>query len=136
MCLAKATSGSLSTGGCVVNELPILVKIHDLAKYAYPALAQFPKSEKLSLAADVKRSIDRMMERAIEASKRYYKKTTLQDMDVEVMKMRHYLRLSHELGFLPQKKYELMSERVVEVGRMLGGWIKQSANKQKQEHPA
>lgn len=108
-----------------MNELSILTKIHDMAKYAYPALAQFPKSEKFALAIDIKKCIDVVLERAIEASKKYYKKTTLQEMDVELMKLRHYLRLSHELGFLPQKKYEVWSGMVVEIGKMLGGWIKQ-----------
>jgi four helix bundle protein len=109
-----------------MTELSILTKIHDMTKYAYPALAQFPKSEKFALVVDIKHCIDLILERAIEASKKYYKKTTLQEMDVEIMKLRHYLRLSHELGFLPQKKYEILSGMVVEIGKMLGGWIKQT----------
>lgn len=108
-----------------MQELSILTKIHDMAKYAYPALAQYPKSEKFALVADIKRCMDNILERAIEASKKYYKKTTLQEMDVELMKLRHYLRLSEELGFLPHKKYEVWSGMVVELGKMLGGWIKQ-----------
>jgi four helix bundle protein len=96
-----------------------------MEKYAYLALAQFPKSEKFAMAVDIKRCMNLVLERAIEASKKYYKKTTLQEMDVELMKLRHYLRLSHELGFLPQRKYELWSEMVSEIGKMLGGWIRQ-----------
>lgn len=65
-----------------------------------------------------------MLERTIEAQKKYYKKTTLQDLDVEVAKLRAYLRLSHELGFLPMKKYEVWSGMAVEIGKMLGGWLK------------
>jgi hypothetical protein len=33
-------------------------------------------------------------------------------------------RLSHNLKFLPAKKYEVWSGMVVEIGKMLGGWIK------------
>lgn len=44
--------------------------------------------------------------------------------DVEVAKLRAYLRLSHELGFLPMKKYEVWSGMAVEIGKMLGGWLK------------
>lgn len=68
--------------------------------------------------------MDTMLERTIEAQKKYYKKTTLQDLDVEVAKLRAYLRLSHELGFLPMKKYEVWSGMAVEIGKMLGGWLK------------
>lgn len=108
------------------KQLTILTKLHDMAKYAYLALAQFPKSEKFAIVVDIKRCMNVMLERAIEASKKYHKKTTLQEMDVELMKLRHYLRLSHELGFLPQRKYELWSEMVAEIGKMLGGWIRQA----------
>lgn len=45
-------------------------------------------------------------------------------MDVELMKLRVYLRLSFRLGFLPSKKYEVWSEKLIEIGKMLGGWIK------------
>ena len=67
------------------------------------------------------------MERIIEANKKYYKKTTLQELDVEVEKLKAYIRLSYKLGFLPPKKYELWSGLVVEIGRMVGGWIKSTA---------
>ena len=40
------------------------------------------------------------------------------------MKLRAYLRLSHTLRFLPTKKYEVWSGLVVEIGKMLGGWLK------------
>lgn len=44
-----------------------------------------------------------LLERIIEANKKYYKKTTLQELDVEVEKLKAYVRLSYNLGFLPPK---------------------------------
>ena len=102
----------------------LMQKVYDMMEYAYPALAQYPKSEKFALCTDIKHCMDIMLERTIEAQKKYYKKTTLQELDVEIMKLRAYLRLSHELGFLPMKKYEVWSGMVVEIGKMLGGWLK------------
>jgi four helix bundle protein len=114
----------------MAEELKILQKIFDMMEYGYGALAQYPKSEKFALVADIKRSMDRMLERTIEAQKKYYKKTTLQELDVEIMKLKAYLRLSKNLGFLPMKKYQIWSEKVVEIGKMLGGWLK-SVNSKK-----
>ena len=111
-------------GDGMAQDLKILQKIFDMMEYGYLALAQFPKSEKFALVTDIKRSMDTLLERCIEAQKRYYKKSTLQDMDVEIMKLRAYVRLSFQLGFLPPKKYEIWSEKLVEIGKMLGGWIK------------
>lgn len=107
-----------------VTELMILQKIFDMMEYAYPVLAQFPKSEKYAIVADIKRCMDIILERCIEAQKKYYKKSTLQEFDVELTKLKAYIRLSHDLGFLPLRKYEILTEMVVEIGKMLGGWIK------------
>jgi len=95
-----------------------------MTKYGYQALQQFPKSEKFALVVDIKRCMHLILERAIEAQKKYYKKTTLQELDVEITKLKAFLRLSQELGFLPFRKYEIWSKMVVEIGKMLGGWIK------------
>ena len=107
-----------------MEEYKLLQKIFDMMQYAYPALAQFPKSEKFALCTDIKHSMDVLLERSIEAQKKYFKKTTLQDMDVEIAKLRAYIRLSHQLGFLPMKKYEIWSGMLVEIGKMVGGWLK------------
>ena len=88
-----------------MEELKILQKAFDMMNYAYPALAQYPKGEKFALVVDIKRCMDVMLERIIEANKKYYKKTTLQELDVEVEKLKAYVRLSYNLGFLPPKKY-------------------------------
>lgn len=114
----------------MADELKILQKIFDMMEYGYLALQQYPKSEKFALVTDIKRSMNVLLKKCIEAQKKYYKKTTLQDMDVEIAAIRAYLRLSFKLGFLPMKKYEVWSGMVVEIGKMLGGWLK-SVNSQK-----
>ena len=108
----------------MAEDLKILQKIFDMMEYGYLALAQFPKSEKFALVTDIKHSMNVLLERCIEAQKKYYKKTTLQDMDVELIKLRAYIRLSFQLGFLPMKKYEVWSAKLIEIGKMLGGWLK------------
>lgn len=110
-----------------MEELKIQQKTFEMMEYAYGVLAQYPKGEKFALVVDIKRCMDTILERIIEANKKYYKKTTLQELDVEIMKLKAYIRLSYKLGFLPIKKYELWSEKVVEIGRMVGGWIKSTA---------
>lgn len=99
-------------------------KIFDMMDYGYKALQQFPKSEKFALATDIKHSMNVLLRRCIEAQKKYYKKTTLQDMDVEIATLKAYIRLSFQLGFLSSKKYEIWYDMVVEIGKMLGGWLK------------
>ena len=106
------------------EELKILQKTYDMIEYGYSALRQYPKSEKHTLAADTKQSMYTLMRLIIRANKRYHKKTTLQDIDIELDTLRHFIRLGNGLGFLPFKKYEVWSRQLNEIGKMLGGWIK------------
>ena len=105
------------------DPLLILGKIEDMMLYAYPVLNAYPKYERFVLAADIKRCMDQAMERTIEANKKYYKKITLQELDVEIDKLRKYVRLSYRLKYIDFKKYKQWSEQVNEIGRMLGGWM-------------
>lgn len=105
------------------EPLRILNKIIDLMVYAYPVLNAYPRYERFTLAADMKRCMDQMMERTIEANKKYYKKTTLQELDVEVDKLRKYIRLSYRLQYIDYKKYKYWKDLVNEIGNMLGKWI-------------
>ena len=115
----------------MAEELMILQKIMDMMEYGYAALAQFPKSEKFALAVDIKHCMHMMLERTIEAQKKYTNGTTLRQLDVETAKLRAYLRLAHTLRFLPTKKYGIWCGKAVEIGKMIGGWLKSVNNQPK-----
>ena len=106
------------------EPLIIQQKVYDMIMYAYPAIEQFPKSQKFSLAQDMKKCLDAIMRYVIAANKKYTKKTTLQELDIENEALKIYIRMAFELGYLPPKKYEIWSGMAVEVGKMIGGWIK------------
>ena len=60
----------------------------------------------------------------ITANKKYTKKTTLQELDVEIAALKVYVRLAADLQYLPLKKYEVWSKKLVAIGKMVGGWIR------------
>ena len=111
------------------EHMAITQKIIDMIEYGHLALKQYEKSEKLSLCLDIKRCYYAMLRHALAAEKKYYKKTTLQELDTELATLKVYTRLSHDLGFLPPKKYEHWTKLNVEIGKMLGGWIQTNAEK-------
>ncbi len=111
------------------EKLVIRQKTTDMMLYAYPVLSQYPKSEKFSLCADIKHVMDQMLELIITAEKKYFKKTTLQDLDIEIAKLKAYIRLSYDMKFISGHTYEVWSGKVVEIGKMLGGWMKAVAQK-------
>ena len=113
------------------ETLKILLKIKDMIKYAYPALKQYPKSERFAMVEDIKKSMNELLHLAIRAEKKYYKTNTLQDMDVELAFLRQEVELSYDLGFLPEKKRNVWFDYLTEIGKMLGGWIKSCGSKER-----
>jgi hypothetical protein len=109
-----------------MEELKILQKTEDMIYYGNQALTQFPKSERYALAADIKKSMYAFYRLIITANKKYYKKTTLQDADVELETLRGFIRLAanNNLRYLPIRKYENWAKMLSEIGCLLGGWIK------------
>lgn len=102
-----------------------------MAIYGYSALRNFPKSERHVLSAEIRQCMLRILRSVIVVNRRYFKKTTMQDLDADLDLLRSMLRLSLDLRFLPFKQYEVWSAKVDEIGRMIGGWMAWAASAQK-----
>lgn len=50
----------------------------------------------------------------------------LRQADAHLNKVRLYLRLIHQWDWLSLGQYEHVSRMVAEIGRLLGGWLKQT----------
>ena len=107
-----------------MEELKIRQKVEDMITYGYTALRQFPRSEKHTLAADIKQSMYKLLYLVIVTNKKYHKKTTMQELDSELDFLRSLIRVAMQLKFLPFKKYENWAGMLNEIGRMIGGWFK------------
>lgn len=107
-----------------LEELKIQQKVYDMIFYGNKCLIQYPKSERYALATEIKKSMYNLLELIIVANKKYYKKTTLQEIDVTLDVLRTMIRLSMDLQYLPIRKYEIWSKMLNEIGKMLGGWMK------------
>lgn len=110
--------------------LSIEEKCHEMTKYAYVVLKQFPRYEKHGLASEIRTSIWQIHRLIVTALKRYHKKTTLTELDIELAVLRKQARLSMELGYIDVRRYQLWSGLIVEICKMLGGWIKQNNTNQ------
>ena len=106
------------------SGLIILQKTKDAMKYLYTSWVKYPRSEKLGFVSDYKKFLFQFLIYIITAQKKYYKKTTLQDADVQLELLRLFNDLSYDMRFIDEKRYQLISERLNEIGRLLGGWIK------------
>ena len=106
-----------------MEELKIKRKVEDMMTWSYSVLRNFPKSEKHVLSAEIRQSMLRLLRDIIIVNRRYYKKTTLQDLDAELDLLRSLVSLALDLGFLPRRQYEIWSGHLAEIGKMVGGWM-------------
>lgn len=108
------------------KDFKILQKTYDMILYGNVCLKQFPKHEKHVMAADIRKTMSEITHLIIRANKKYHKKTTLQEIDIELDWLRMQIRLAADpkVRYLPLRKYENWSKMLNEIGRMLGGWIK------------
>jgi hypothetical protein len=109
-------------------------KIYDMILYGSPALEQFPKSERFLLAADIRRSMYELLRYSIVLEKRYYKKNTIEEIDIELDKLRHMIRMAADKKLypnrapcLPFRKYEHWAKLLDEIGKMIGGYKKSAS---------
>lgn len=106
-------------------------KIADMIKYGKPITAQFPRRERQT-ANEIRASMLTMYRLAVVIEKKYYKKTTLQELDIELDVLRHFVRLAQDKDYygpnvappLSFKKYTVWSMKLDEVGRIIGGYMK------------
>ncbi|WP_303845732.1 diversity-generating retroelement protein Avd [Aeromonas sobria] len=109
-----------------MDKQPLVIeqRLRDMMRYGYIAMRQFPKAERHVLAAEIRTSMLTLLRLVITATKRYHKKTTLTDLDVELAVLQNQVRLAKDLAYLPINKYQHWSSLNIEIGRMIGGWLK------------
>lgn len=112
-------------------------KFMEMMKLLNVYLNHFPKHEKFALALQIRQTAYRVFDLIVECQKRYYKKTSLSELDITHEKLRMQIYLASEMGYFSFKdgkhvtdttssshKYLAISNLVDEIGKMIGAWIK------------
>ena len=109
-------------------------------------LNHFPKHEKYALSNRIRNTAYEVYDYITEGQKRYYKKTTLTNLDITHEKLRMQLFLAYELGYFHFKdgkqskrspkeleghRFLVISNLNDELGKMIGGWIKKIKEEKK-----
>ena len=107
-----------------MQESPIFAKSYDLVKWLIPLTVKFPRQQRFVVAQALQQSALRLQEALIEAVRLPDPITHLRAADVELDKLRFYLRLSADLGYISLEQQRHAGQMIAEIGRMLGGWQK------------
>lgn len=104
-------------------------------------LNHFPKHEKYALCNNIRNTAYEVYDLITECQKRYYKKTSLVNLDITHEKLRMQIYLANELGYFNfkngrednacdgVKRYLAISSLIDEIGKIIGSWIKSLKDK-------
>ena len=113
-------------GGTMNLDIPIFIKICDFYKLLSQLLLSFPKSKRYTLGQRIDQISLATIELVITAgyTPREQKLALLQKTSIKIDLLKILLRLSLETKCIDNKKYQLIANHLVEIGKMVGGWIK------------
>ena len=113
-------------------------KVKEMMRYALATLNSFPRRER-TLADEMRQTILTMFRLSIRLEKKYYKKTTLEDLDIELAVLKGLVEIASDKDYcgakfappLSIKQREVWSRYNTEVGNLIGGYKKSIAEKEK-----
>lgn len=103
------------------------MKTYDFTKWLLEHTIAFPKSQRFVMAKRIEDAALNFYDCLLLAVKSRDTKGALGSADYELERLKHYLRLCLDLNLFSINQYEHSSKEIVEIGRLLGGWIKKAA---------
>jgi hypothetical protein len=109
------------------DQSPIFIKTYDFILWLLNHTEKYPKSERFRMAKRLEDTAFGFYELLVSTARSKNKRGVLQEADLELEKLRLYMRLSHARSLTSQRQYQFAAERLVEIGKLLGGWMKSLA---------
>lgn len=109
-----------------MNESPIFTRTYDLLLWLLPQAARFPRAHRFGLGERVTRQALDFQETLLSAgySEQAGRREALRQADLQLAQLRLTLRLCKDLEVISTGQYEHVASMLVEIGRLLGGWMK------------
>lgn len=114
------------------EELLVIDRTYELVKWFLGRLEKFPRSHRYGLGQRIETTLYDIFEGLVRS--RYCQADArvveLRELNLRLEILRMHSRLAHDLAMLPHSSYEFASREINEIGRMVGGWLKQQRSKQ------
>jgi len=108
------------------QDLAIFEKTYELILWLYPTVNKFPKSQRFVLGQQLENALLDILKGIIQANQERNKLEILKQVSIDLDKFRILFRLAKDLRFMSIKQYQFGAEKINEVGKVLGGWMKSS----------
>lgn len=116
------------------NELKLIPIYEQYMEYMIQLLMKLPRTEKFSIGTDFKQEMYSTLEYIMYLNKLDKKErlTYLNKIDAKLNTQRILLRVMKKFAWIDVKKFNVVMEKIYEIGKILGGLIKYYAkNSQK-----
>ena|SRR3989344_8077228 len=113
-------------------DIPIFKKAYELYKTFYSYRLAVSKQDRYTLWQRCENIILDVLEGILFASRvfKHEKLPILEKTSLKLNFLKVFLRLMKEIKAIDVKKYIVLEEMLDEIGRMLGGWIKSTKERQ------
>lgn len=111
------------------SSIDLVDKCESMMKEAYEFILHFPKYQQHSLGADIRGTMGRLLYLVHRCARRFHKKTTLEDLVVEIDYLRSQVRVAYNSKYIDPAKYISWAQMNDEIGRMIGGWHRSLSEK-------
>jgi hypothetical protein len=128
---ASGTAKPLGTA-----PVTVVPKAYDLVLWLIPRVNEFPRAQRFVLGERIESTALDLLDVLVEAQYRRDTVELLGRANLTLVRLRHLLRLANDLHLLGARRFEFVSERVEELGRMIGGWSRQQRGRAPANAPA
>ena len=107
-------------------NLTLIQKLVSIYKLWHEFLSHFPKDSRYTIGGKIDNLFLETIESIIKASysDKLEKLISLKTASGKLDFLKFFLQLAWEIKSLDNKKYISLSEKLDEIGKMLGGWVK------------
>jgi hypothetical protein len=112
----------------MAQKMIIFTRTFDFVDWLIPRTLDFPRSQRFVVTKRLQDAALDFYERVLEANGCYgqARLDKLRQADVALDKVRHFLRLASRWKWMSPGQYRHAARMVAELGRLLGGWIRQT----------
>jgi hypothetical protein len=115
----------------MAEEMILFTRTFDFLNWLLPKTQRFPHFYRHTVSRRLCDAALDFQEHLLDAQAQrgHLRHTALRRADSDLNKVRLYLRIAHHWGWLNDGQYQHVSRMVMELGRLLGGWLRHANSK-------
>ena len=114
-----------------VFDISIIHKTYEFFVLLYSATQHFPKKDRYTLGQKCEQLTLELLELLLSANAAGSERPVLQKQaDLKLKILKTVIRLAFDVRAIDQRRYLSLEGSIIEIGRMLGGWIKKTPTMQ------